>query len=214
MYSVRLAAPGCPLTKPALIVASRESARYVQSRADSFATWNTSLAESPSPYYRFKAGLAQETRCDDEPGYGATRTVAAKPTIDEALPAREGLYLLCIEGSSDGHSFDEPDAALSLLSEVDNTPPQLPDASQLVSVYPDGQLSVRLAVDSLEIAKFYYRLQRPAETDCTPDASDLVATTWQEFSISPSEPRRELCLTAEDAAGNRSRASRVSLELP
>jgi len=206
-----LDAPECPLAKPTLTTAQRGIARYVQSRADALATWNVSLANSPLPYYRFKAGAAQKTRCDDERGYGATRTVAAQPTIDDALPAQEGMYVLCVEGSLDGHSFAKADAAPSLLSEVDNTPPPVPEQSDIGVHSLNQVVSAWLSVDSIEHTKLYYRLQTPGQTDCALAESDLVVTTSIAISRLPGDPRQELCVTAEDAAGNRSESARLTL---
>jgi V8-like Glu-specific endopeptidase len=206
-----LDAADCPLAKLTQTFALRRNGHYVQSRADAIGTWDVSLAQSPLPYYRFKVGTAQDTRCDDDRGYGAARTVAAQPKIDEALPAREGLYLLCVEGSRDGHSFDEADAALAFFSEVDNTPPHVPAQSEILFVSNDQKVKAYLGVDQIEQAKFYYRLQLPGETDCALAAADRVATTSIDVSSVPGDPRNELCLTVEDAAGNRSAPGHVSL---
>ncbi len=197
-----LEAPDCPLPQQTQIVARRGIGRYVSSRSGSVATWSVSLAGSESSHYRFKTGDARTTRCDDERGYGAVRSVAELPTIDEAVPQTEGLYSMCVQGGG-RTSFEPILSAVNLFAEVDNTPPNEPFEPGAVQILPGDPTTVLLQPTTIEVSKIYYRLQLKGQTDCSLAASDSVALSVTEFSIGADDPRRELCATVEDAAGNR-----------
>jgi len=54
-------------------------------------------------------------------------------------------------------------------------------------------------------------LQTPGQAECSLAASDSTVTTSTDLAILPGDPRQELCLTVEDAAGNRSEPARLTL---
>jgi hypothetical protein len=88
-----LDAAGCALTRPDVPAIGGE--RYATDGA-----WRVALVDAGLPYYRTKAGLATEVRCEVDVGYGPPIAIADRPTITDPFasgPAGEP-YVLCIHG--------------------------------------------------------------------------------------------------------------------
>jgi len=157
--------------------------------------WNVQINGAVLPYYRFKAGPVGTTRCDVDEDYGPIMSVAAVPTIAAEITPTPGVYVLCVPGGTGtdvATAFTPLNSVAEVLTEVDEMPPPLP------LPYDRSSGAFAFSPQYPDYVRFYYRLQNPGETDCRKLPSDEVIAS-ESVTVMLGQ---ELCVSAEDAAGN------------
>jgi hypothetical protein len=199
-----LEAPDCILTRPSLPAVERGVGRYTRSNVDGAPPrWNVAVRDRGLPYYRFKLGPAETTSCEVEEGYGDVFAAASTPTIAESVGSREGRYLLCVHGGTAADvatAFTRLDGASALVTEIDDTPPPPPLPVE-IQLQPD-QVTIRFAVRLPDDAKYRYRVQPVGSSACDIMADDTVVDMTTIVSVPRVGMVRDLCVAAEDSAGN------------
>jgi len=168
--------------------------------------WDAAL-DDELPYYRFKTGPGATTHCDEADDYGPIVSVASAPLIEAEITDEPGTQVLCVHGGTgeDISTFTPLRSAAALLTAVDTTPPPSP-----LPVVARSGGELHFAVRYPDYMRFYYRVQSVGESDCQRRPSDDVVPTedsldYADFLVlgTAGEPTSyELCVTAEDAAGN------------
>jgi hypothetical protein len=199
-----LRAEGCGLARPPLPVAERGAARYTRSIVNGApAQWNVAIRDEGLPFYRFKSGPAETTRCDVDEGYGGVAAVASAGTIADPIGTTEGRYVLCIHGGTAADvatAFTKLDSAFALVTEIDDTPPSAPPQVQII--LQSDQLTIAFADFSPDHARYHYRIEAFGASACDVAPSDGMVDKASSVSFPRSTERRQFCVTAEDAAGN------------
>lgn len=161
--------------------------------------WDVSLS-GPFEGYRYKTGPAGGVDCRSTDGYGGLKLLAREPTIDDALPSREGRYSLCVLGAGTSEEQGQDRRHPTLVAvQVDKTPPAREPDFEIV-VEPEAY-RITWRFDPPEIAGILFAAGPPGATSCADRAAYRPA-------LIPflSLPRREapyrLCVIGFDAAGN------------
>jgi hypothetical protein len=191
------AAEGCALPRPTGLASQRETLRYVQPGTSSLRVALSS--ESGITHARARWGLAHETDCTSDDGWGEPFAIAETPVLEVPLPSSDALFVACVRGGRDASSM-EPHVVAWLVA-VDGTPPALP----LPVTYELSGDRATFTVRS-ENPTYASYLQKSGPSDRTscadPEGYEFVNIRFGRFTVAlTSEPTR-VCVVAEDFANN------------
>ncbi|MBZ5709988.1 trypsin-like serine peptidase [Nannocystis pusilla] len=199
-----LAAAGCPLASGPVVTSRRLTERYERPSATDAAI-RVSLAEDHGwTHYRAKFGLAQDTDCYVDAGYGAAVAIAEVPVFAAPLPTTDGLTVVCLRGGTSAASIQPPSHAVAWLTASDSTPPPLP-----LPVWHDPPQANRVRfwveVEDPTYAGFDQKSGPADTTDCDEPADyHFVNVLFGQFTVESTGGPTRVCVAAHDRANNRS----------
>lgn len=164
-------------------------------------TWATTLTGT-LPYYRYKTGSAGDVDCRSAENYSDPIALSDAPVIDDAIPAEEGFYLLCVlagQTETIDDTWQSLDHPTVMIAEIDTTPPLL-EPQVLLRDRGDAQ-EVNLIFDPPELSDYIFKFGAPDTIDCADEAD------YQRFRRIPpiienDQLPAKLCVIAYDNAGN------------
>jgi hypothetical protein len=127
--------------------------------------WN--VAVSGADLYQYKVAFGAVDDCRDRRGYSPVRATRDRPVVDDALPPRDGWWLLCVvagwsgRGETRWQSLRFPTV---IVARVDTVRPRVP--APLAIDEEDLAWRVTFRGLSPEIAFYLYKFGRPADTRC------------------------------------------------
>ncbi|BDU22658.1 hypothetical protein DYGSA30_41150 [Dyella sp. GSA-30] len=153
---------------------------------------------------RYKEGLATETICADEWGYGLPLSVETQPLETLAMQPVEGIHMLCAVGKRAGSDIWQSVANATMqLRKIDDTPPaQAPVIDVPFDEEDRWQVTAREAYHDTQVAVI--KFGPSDETDC----QDMDGYRWQRrgmlTTLAKSGAPWRFCAYGLDSAGNAS----------
>jgi hypothetical protein len=190
------AADGCPVEPaPTTVDAPRRAVR-------SGATWAATIGGGAGGPYVAKTGPAGTTDCREAAGYTPTGT-----TFDGALPAAEGVYVLCAASLGRRGAPDTAQAGLAVMV-VDDTPPGVPIT--LAQTRQDDGVRVEPIFAPPEHSSYELKAGAADAIDCA-DAAGYSIYRRVPIVVSTADLPATLCVIGEDEAGNKGAAQSFEL---
>ena len=164
-------------------------------------TWSATLTGT-LPYYRYKSGAAGAVDCRSAENYSEPIALSDAPIIDDAIPAEEGFYLLCVLAGPQAtvdESWQSTDYPTVMIAQIDTTPPLL-EPQVLVRDMGDAR-QVDLVFEPPELSDYIFKFGPPETADCADEAG------YEQFRRIPPIVENDdlpvkLCVIAFDNAGN------------
>lgn len=167
------------------------------------ATWNLHLEEQGFDNIRYKGGLASNTDCSDPKGYSKPIPVTTQPLDKLTVPAKEGVYAMCVIGQhSANKNWQSTSNASIKLREIDNTPPAIKPTTRLVFETEDSWI-VDPIFNPYEIVDLRIKSGPLKSTKCDDDTGYSIYRRIP-ISLKKKDSPVRFCVYGLDQAGNRS----------
>jgi uncharacterized protein (TIGR03437 family) len=196
---------GCPLDPGRQLTLSTPAIAMQPGKA----TWNVRVSGAAWPFYRYKTVREGHGDCRDPGGYGPALAVSETSRIDDALPAEQGRYYLCVVGmgSASGESAQPLKFVSMVHARVDGEPPV--PRSRYSFQDTGAEFVIQPVFLPPEIVDFRYKINE-GQSPCG-NSADYLPYRRVPIRVTKATKPESFCLIAVDEAGNAGEPLEIAL---